>query len=494
MLRQGVEGTVSLLDLRLILGPLTLLYACAPQSPRAPTQTQQPVATLHATPTPSCQFAMRDGGSRDQLSLSGVQETDLSNDDLLREGFWQTRIWWSRLLPKSLFDVEIVHFNSSGIGQVTLLSPQLQTYRIELDMRLMGSWAQSENTSWAIGVVLAHEIAHIQLRHLEITDFDRFVDLEAEVEADERAGALFAQATEFDPQIADKARRFFFTIQGAHATPKHPDFSVRVGAFLKGYRRIHGASFNATSILATQRWVDQYGLFFDCYRDAVDMTIARRCIELNYAPNDLCGSVVGVGAMNRNLTGQACARLIRERTSSVQTDNDGDGIWDWIDICPTLQEDFNGIDDADGCPEEDRTEDRALRVTEPLEQPVEIRIATRVYFDSNSSSIKRKSYALLNMISQGIKENHDISLIQILGHRDDTEAVSVSIRRAEEVKGHLMKQGIAGAHMEVVDHASTQPQCGDIPDEQHGKRSSSREILACRAENRRVEFLFIINK
>ena len=42
------------------------------------------------------------------------------------------------------------------------------------------------------------------------------------------------------------------------------------------------------------------------------------------------------------------------------SDNDGDGIPDWADECPNLPENFNGIDDDDGCPDADPDGDGVL--------------------------------------------------------------------------------------------------------------------------------------
>jgi outer membrane protein OmpA-like peptidoglycan-associated protein len=39
------------------------------------------------------------------------------------------------------------------------------------------------------------------------------------------------------------------------------------------------------------------------------------------------------------------------RTNALDRDTDGDGIWDGVDTCPLVPENYNGIDDSDGCPD-----------------------------------------------------------------------------------------------------------------------------------------------
>jgi outer membrane protein OmpA-like peptidoglycan-associated protein len=39
------------------------------------------------------------------------------------------------------------------------------------------------------------------------------------------------------------------------------------------------------------------------------------------------------------------------RTNPLDRDTDGDGIWDGDDLCPLVPENYNGIDDHDGCPD-----------------------------------------------------------------------------------------------------------------------------------------------
>lgn len=55
-----------------------------------------------------------------------------------------------------------------------------------------------------------------------------------------------------------------------------------------------------------------------------------------------------VAAAGLALSASGC---IIDGSSSSSRDTDGDGIRDSIDLCPSQPEDFNGVQDGDGCPD-----------------------------------------------------------------------------------------------------------------------------------------------
>ena len=46
---------------------------------------------------------------------------------------------------------------------------------------------------------------------------------------------------------------------------------------------------------------------------------------------------------------QICLQMMEKQQQIA----DGDGYPDYMDLCPTQAETFNGIDDKDGCPDDD---------------------------------------------------------------------------------------------------------------------------------------------
>lgn len=96
--------------------------------------------------------------------------------------------------------------------------------------------------------------------------------------------------------------------------------------------------------------------------------IARQPLNCNYTTDDLNQDVIAETIdriekgddldncsltvnpdqkdLNGNFIGDACENLIK-----VDGDSDDDGIIDSQDACPDTPENFNGIEDGDGCPE-----------------------------------------------------------------------------------------------------------------------------------------------
>ena len=123
-------------------------------------------------------------------------------------------------------------------------------------------------------------------------------------------------------------------------------------------------------------------------------------------------------------------------------DRDGDGIPDIIDKCPDEPEDFDGIQDADGCPEDDADHDGIpdaqdacpMEPGDPDPDPSkngcpkyirrikgssEIQILQQIQFETGSAVIKKDSYKILNEVVRLLKVNPEITLLSIEGHTDN---------------------------------------------------------------------------
>jgi outer membrane protein OmpA-like peptidoglycan-associated protein len=154
-------------------------------------------------------------------------------------------------------------------------------------------------------------------------------------------------------------------------------------------------------------------------------------------------------------------------------DNDKDGVPDKVDKCPNEPETINGYQDADGCP--DKGPPPKARLDLKTHQIV---ILDKVFFDTNKSTIKPASFALLDQVAQILRGNADIR-VEIQGHTDsqgDTERnIALSKERAESVRTYLIKKGVEPARMISGGYGPTVP----IAD---NKTKAGREA------NRRVEF------
>ena len=152
-------------------------------------------------------------------------------------------------------------------------------------------------------------------------------------------------------------------------------------------------------------------------------------------------------------------------------DNDKDGVLDRDDKCPNEPETYNGFDDVDGCPD-------AAPTVVVTGTAVEIR--ETIYFDLDKSTIKAKSFKLLDGVAAAINA-HKLK-ISIEGHTDDRANdnynMGLSQRRAEAVREYLIAKGVAADKLTAIGYGETRPKL-------KGKTKEARDA------NRRVEFLIV---
>jgi OOP family OmpA-OmpF porin len=179
-------------------------------------------------------------------------------------------------------------------------------------------------------------------------------------------------------------------------------------------------------------------------------------------------------------------------------DNDGDGIPDKADKCPLDPEDKDGFEDADGCPDPDNDKDGFLDKddkcpTVPGVAPdgcpkkynlvvvteKKIEIKQTIYFDFNKATIKPVSFPLLNEVAQALADNPKIK-VEIGGHTDsvgdDNFNLKLSQSRADAVRLYLVKRGIDFARLTTKGYGETVP-------------IADNRTADGRAQNRRVEFV-----
>lgn len=177
-------------------------------------------------------------------------------------------------------------------------------------------------------------------------------------------------------------------------------------------------------------------------------------------------------------------------------DKDNDGVADRDDTCPTVA----GLAKSGGCPDADGDgvgEPRDLCPNEPKdprEDPARsdgcpkrvvvtaarIELNESVFFDSNRTTIKRESFALLDEVATVILKNPQIKNIEVGGHTDsegnDTKNLSLSLGRAEAVVSYLVGRGVDKARLTAVGYGE-------------GKPIDTNQTEVGRARNRRVELV-----
>jgi OOP family OmpA-OmpF porin len=183
-------------------------------------------------------------------------------------------------------------------------------------------------------------------------------------------------------------------------------------------------------------------------------------------------------------------------------DRDGDGIPDINDKCPDEPEDFDGIQDADGCPEDDADHDGIpdaqdacpLEPGDPDPDPSkngcpkyirrikgssEIQILQQIQFETGSAVIKKDSYKILDEVVRLLKVNPEITLLSIEGHTDnrgsDQLNDKLSKARAKSCLDYLVSHGIESKRLASNGFGPTKP-------------IETNDTADGRQKNRRTEF------
>ena len=152
----------------------------------------------------------------------------------------------------------------------------------------------------------------------------------------------------------------------------------------------------------------------------------------------------GVGVLRRELTdvlthareatkslGEPRGPLVPGEQVGGGVDSDGDRVPDAHDRCPQMPEDFDGIEDGDGCPEFLEFDDCQMKLTD------------KVHFKPGKWDIDPTSFKLLEDV-RGTLDAADIS-VWVDGHTDSTGTnqhnKTLSQRRVDAVKEHLVRKG-----------------------------------------------------
>lgn len=154
-------------------------------------------------------------------------------------------------------------------------------------------------------------------------------------------------------------------------------------------------------------------------------------------------------------------------------DTDGDRIMDSVDQCIEEPEVYNGLDDADGCPDELPKEiEEFAGVLEGIE------------FDFAKATIRPKSEPILDDAIVTLKK-YEFVRVKIVGHTDDVgdeeTNQALSKERAESVKTYLVEHGIDAQRVETEGRGQSQPR-------------DTNDTEAGRANNRRIEFEILVRR
>ena len=146
-----------------------------------------------------------------------------------------------------------------------------------------------------------------------------------------------------------------------------------------------------------------------------------------------------------------------------ELDSDGDGVPDYQDECPVVA----GSKANKGCPEIKR---EVRQILQKAMQGIE--------FETGKSTIKKKSFPLLDQIANIFIENANY-VIEVQGHTDNVGKPDLNLRlsqqRADAVMAYLAKKGVEASRMTAVGYGQEVP-------------IADNKTKAGRQQNRRVEF------
>jgi OOP family OmpA-OmpF porin len=157
----------------------------------------------------------------------------------------------------------------------------------------------------------------------------------------------------------------------------------------------------------------------------------------------------------------------------IDPDADRDGIPVGRDQCPSQPETVNGINDHDGCPDNDLAfiDDRLV-------------IDERVFFDYDRADIRPEGRELLRQVASLYgRTGYDWQKLRVQGHADargpQSYNVGLSMRRAEAVERELESLGVPESRLDLEAYGEAKPA---IPN-----AATERE----HQQNRRVEFVIV---
>jgi OmpA-OmpF porin, OOP family len=137
--------------------------------------------------------------------------------------------------------------------------------------------------------------------------------------------------------------------------------------------------------------------------------------------------------------------------AELPLDRDNDGIFDHDDKCPDDMEDFDGVEDDDGCPEHERI----------VETETEIITLQPIEFEFDKDILRDSAYPILDEVVQALKANDTITLVEIEGHTDaqgsDAYNLDLSKRRAATVMRYLVDRGIDSLRLTSQGYGESRP-------------------------------------
>jgi outer membrane protein OmpA-like peptidoglycan-associated protein len=151
------------------------------------------------------------------------------------------------------------------------------------------------------------------------------------------------------------------------------------------------------------------------------------------------------------IPGELVAETPPKPAEELPLDSDNDGIFDRDDKCKDIMENYNGIEDDDGCPEYKliTAVDGEFKPLQPIE------------FEFDKDVLKESAYPILDDVVQALNDNPNIALVEVEGHTDeqgnDAYNLDLSNRRAATVMRYLRDHGIDSLRLTSQGYGESRP-------------------------------------
>lgn len=136
-----------------------------------------------------------------------------------------------------------------------------------------------------------------------------------------------------------------------------------------------------------------------------------------------------------------------------EEDADLDGLLDRDDACPSAGETLNGFEDRDGCPDEARALCNDCQAIK--------RLVLVVYFDEGDEEIKPEELPMVSNLARELIDSEPALEIFIVGHTSDwgegVDQKSLARQRALEIKDELVGLGVDEAAISVSGRGARSP-------------------------------------
>jgi outer membrane protein OmpA-like peptidoglycan-associated protein len=162
-------------------------------------------------------------------------------------------------------------------------------------------------------------------------------------------------------------------------------------------------------------------------------------------------------------------------------DRDGDGIVDNLDKCPDYPEDYNGYQDADGCPDvledADRIVDNPPAPGEPLTLEQVITLPAPIEFKFDTAIMLPGAEIYLNQVLAILKAHPEVTKLEIQGHTSSEGGYDYNLRlssdRTRAVYQWLVDHGIDGQRLVPKGYGLTVPL---FPNDTEAHRQRNRRV------------------